>query len=73
MGQSAPSACPSMARRAAGGVPSASEAAFRRNSPQTAMISAGHLSGHGGHSGWDGRLQCGMSPAWQHLCHRRSG
>ena len=43
MDQSAPSACPSIACRAAGGVLRANLATFSRDDPQTAMISAATL------------------------------
>jgi hypothetical protein len=73
MDQSAPSACPSMACRSAGGVLGANLAGFRRTAPQTAMISAATSQVVAATVAGMGRLRCGMSPAWQQLCRRRSG
>ena len=73
MDQSAPLACPSMACRSAGGVLGANLAGFRRTAPQTAMISAATSQVMAAIVAGMERLRCGMSPAWQHLCRRRSG
>jgi hypothetical protein len=66
-------ACPSIACRSAGGVLRANLATFRRDDPQTAMISAATSQVVAATVAGMGPLRRGMSPAWQQLFRRRSG